>query len=168
MPRKSNKESSTRSTSNKKSSSQTKYEIAEEMGVELGANATARENGMVSNVHISNLNINTRVYAGGWWGKGEPLIICADSSNGQIENVTVSDVFAESENGVVIAGDNQNVRNVTINNFSIKLKSSENRELFGKALDLRPNSYTENFFQEPTEKFVRDAEVVFNNFKVIE
>jgi hypothetical protein len=47
MPRKSNKESSTRSTSNKKSSSQTKYEIAEEMGVELGANATARENGMV-------------------------------------------------------------------------------------------------------------------------
>jgi polygalacturonase len=128
----------------------------------------ARENGMVSNVHISNLNINTRVYAGGWWGKGEPLIICADSSNGQIENVTVSDVFAESENGVVIAGDNQNVRNVTINNFSIKLKSSESRELFGKALDLRPNSYTENFFQEPTEKFVRDAEVVFNNLKVIE
>ena len=47
MPRKSNKESSTRSTSNKKSSSQTKYEIAEEMGVELGADATARENGMV-------------------------------------------------------------------------------------------------------------------------
>ena len=47
MPRKSNKEFSTRSTSNKKSSSQTKYEIAEEMGVELGANATARENGMV-------------------------------------------------------------------------------------------------------------------------
>ena len=47
MPRKSNKESSTRSTSNKKSSNQTKYEIAEEMGVELGANATARENGMV-------------------------------------------------------------------------------------------------------------------------
>ena len=33
MPRKSNKESSTRSTSNKKSSRQTKYEIAEEMGV---------------------------------------------------------------------------------------------------------------------------------------
>ena len=47
MPRKSNKESSTRSTSNKKSSSQTKYEIAEEMGVDFGANATARENGMV-------------------------------------------------------------------------------------------------------------------------
>ena len=46
MPRKSNKGSSSRSNS-KKSHSQTKYEIAEEMGVELGANATARENGMV-------------------------------------------------------------------------------------------------------------------------
>ena len=46
MPRKSNKGSSSRSNS-KKSQSQTKYEIAEEMGVELGANATARENGMV-------------------------------------------------------------------------------------------------------------------------
>ena len=46
MPRKSNKETSSRSKT-KKNQNQTKYEIAEEMGVELGANATARENGMV-------------------------------------------------------------------------------------------------------------------------
>ena len=46
MPRKSNNGSSSRSSS-KKNQNQTKYEIAEEMGVELGANATARENGMV-------------------------------------------------------------------------------------------------------------------------
>ena len=49
MPRKSNNESSSRSNSKKSQNSNktTKYEIAEEMGVELGANATARENGMV-------------------------------------------------------------------------------------------------------------------------
>ena len=45
MPRKSNGSSSKNNT--RKSHNQTKYEIAEEMGVELGANATARENGMV-------------------------------------------------------------------------------------------------------------------------
>ncbi len=48
MPRKSNNESSSRSNSKKtQTQKQTKYEIAEEMGIELGPNATARENGMV-------------------------------------------------------------------------------------------------------------------------
>ena len=50
MPRKSNNETSSRSNSKKSQTTnkkQTKYEIAEEMGVELGADATARENGMV-------------------------------------------------------------------------------------------------------------------------
>lgn len=49
MPRKSNNGSSSRSNSKKSQNSNktNKYEIAEEMGVELGADATARENGMV-------------------------------------------------------------------------------------------------------------------------
>lgn len=128
----------------------------------------ARENGSVSNVHMSNLNISTRVFAGGWWGKGEPIIICADNSNGLIENVNISNVFAEGENGIIVAGKDKNVRNITFNNVAVKVKSSENRELFGKSLDLRPNSYTENFFETPQEKFVRDAEVTFNDFKALQ
>ncbi len=127
----------------------------------------ARENGSVSNVHMSNLNINTRVYAGGWWGKGEPIIVCADNSNGVIENVNFTDVIAEGENGIIVAGKDGNVRNVNFTNVAVKVKSSENRKLFGKSLDLRPNSYTENFFEEPIEKFVRDADVTFNEFKVL-
>lgn len=127
----------------------------------------AREDGRVSNVKMSNLNINTRLFCGGWWGKGEPLIICADNSNGIIENITITDVYAESENGVNIVGKDNNIKNVVINNFAIKLKTSKNRELFGNALDLRPNSYTENFFTEPQAKFIRDAEVQINNFKEI-
>lgn len=113
------------------------------------------------------LNINTRLFCGGWWGKGEPLIICADNSNGIIENITITDVYAESENGVNIVGKDNNIKNVVLNNFAIKLKTSKNRELFGNALDLRPNSYTENFFTEPQAKFIRDAEVQINNFKEI-
>ena len=68
---------------------------------------------------MSNLNINTRVYAGIWWGKGEPIIVCADNSNGVIENITFTDVFAESENGVIVAGKDGNVRNVTFNNVAV-------------------------------------------------
>lgn len=76
-------------------------------------------------------------------------------------------MFAESENGVIVAGKDGNVRNVTFNNVAVKVKSSKNRELFGKALDLRAISYTENFFETPTKKFVKDAEVTFNSFKVL-
>lgn len=124
----------------------------------------ARNGGRVSNVHMSNINIETRVFCGQWWGRGEALFVCAANSDGVIENMTFENIYAESENGVVIVGENNNVRNITLSNFNVALKNSENREMIGKALDMRPNGYVENYFPKPVDKYVRDAQVSFEKF----
>lgn len=126
----------------------------------------AKDGGKVSNVHMSNINMETRVFCGEWWGRGEALFICAANSNGIIENITFENIYAESENGAVIVGEDNNVRNITLSNFNISLKNSENRKLLGNALDMRPNGYVENHFLEPVGKYVSNAQVYFKDFNV--
>ena len=126
----------------------------------------AKDGGKVSNVHMSNINMETRVFCGEWWGRGEALFICAANSNGIIENMTFENIYADSENGAVIVGEDNNVRNITLSNFNISLKNSENRKLLGNALDMRPNGYVENHFLEPVGKYVSNAQVYFKDFNV--
>lgn len=47
------------------------------------------DDGWVENVSIENVTMHTGVRAGNWWGKGEPLVICAAESSGRIERVCV-------------------------------------------------------------------------------
>ena len=41
----------------------------------------AGDGGWVENVVIDNIVMETRMFAGAWWGKGEPLVISAAHSN---------------------------------------------------------------------------------------
>jgi polygalacturonase len=97
----------------------------------------ADEDGWVENVLISNLVMDTRIIAGGWWGKGEPLVIGAAGS-GQISGINISQVRAKSDNGIVLAGKKGNIKDVQLRDWAITTRLGENRSLFKHMFDLSP------------------------------
>lgn len=98
----------------------------------------AGDDGWVRDVSITNVNMDTHIVAGCWWGKGEPLVISAADSNGVIEGISISNIKAHSENGIIIVGSKKNVKNIDLNNWRILIRESRNRQLFGKAFDIQP------------------------------
>lgn len=97
--------------------------------------------GWVKDILVSDIVMETRLLCGAWWGKGEPLVICAAECEGRIENVRVHNVAAHSENGIIIAGQKQNIRNVTISHFDLTIGRSKNLDVLDLDLDFRPNAY---------------------------
>ena len=97
----------------------------------------ANDRGWVKDVLISGLVMDTRLIAGGWWGKGEPLVIAAGGT-GTITGVSVSQVRAESDNGIVIFGQAGNVRDVVLRDWVLKTRPGVNRALFKPLFDLQP------------------------------
>lgn len=98
----------------------------------------AGDEGWVTDVKISNIVMHTGLYAGNWWGKGEPLVISAADSNGRIERVSVTGVQARSENGIVMMGCKYNIRNIQLADWSLHLNYGLNRNLIGGIIDLQP------------------------------
>lgn len=97
-----------------------------------------REGGWVKSVSISGVIMETCMFAGNWWGKGEPLVISAGGQGTRIEDITVTDVKATSENGILIIGDEQNIGRILLKDWKLSLKDCENRKLFGTKLDIQP------------------------------
>lgn len=100
------------------------------------------KNGWVKNINISNIIMETHIFAGTWWGKGEPLVISAagdyDGTN-VIENVSVKNVKACSENGIVLIGNGKNIKNILLQDWEIKLQYNvDNRPYFCKKIDIQP------------------------------
>lgn len=99
----------------------------------------ASDNGFVENVTLTNLIIETKMFAGAWWGKGEPLVItAADSDSARIRNIAISHVRARSENSIVIVGQKRNISDITIEDYSGEYAYSANTPLYGQTLDLSP------------------------------
>ena len=97
----------------------------------------AGNDGWVKEVLISNLVINTRIIPGAWWGKGEPLVIGA-AGTGRISGVSICQVRTESENGIVIAGKDGNIRDVQLRDWVVRSRLGENRGLFKHLFDVQP------------------------------
>jgi hypothetical protein len=97
----------------------------------------ARDKGWVENVRIQNVVMETKLFAGGWWGKGEPLVLCAAGS-GHIENISASNVRAESENSILIIGATNNIRDVELRDWSLVLRYGRNRALFKPLYEIAP------------------------------
>lgn len=125
--------------------------------------------GAIKNVAISNMLIDTRIYAGNWWGNGEPLsIICMEQDNGvdsfvrsmrpdrefevSIENIMVSHMICHGENALGIVGDGQNVKRIMLDHIFYQAKSNKNISLKGRTLDLNPAPY---FAEVPEDCFLR-------------
>ena len=104
-----------------------------------GISIFSGQDGTVENVSISNVQCETRIHAGGWWGKGEGFVICAKDTNGEIKNVTIENCSFIEENPSLIAGTNGNVQGVTLKNCTFEYKKGSTHPYFEGKLDLQPN-----------------------------
>lgn len=95
----------------------------------------ASDGGYVKNIAVSNVVMDTHIYGGGWWGKGEPFVICASNSCGCIDNIHLSNIYSVSENIGFIGG---NVENISIHDCNVRVVDSKNRR-FAKKFDVAPN-----------------------------
>ena len=99
----------------------------------------AGNGGWVENIAINNIVMETRMFAGAWWGKGEPLIIsAANSTNGYIRGVTISHLRAHAENSILVVGQNQNVSDIVFDDVNLTIGCSANSPLYGGEFDLAP------------------------------
>lgn len=109
------------------------------------------KSGLVENVTVSNMILDTRVRAGNWWGNGEPILMMGTYHHNysdpvpdrgydvNIRNINFSSIFCTSENAIGIIGEDDNIDNVTMSNVFVTLKPSDNIDLKGKIFDLAPS-----------------------------
>ncbi len=114
------------------------------------------EAGLIENVRIQNMIVDTRIRAGNWWGNGEPIFFMAVKQDSHlpvpqkpdrvtdcaIRNVHIDGVSCTAENAIGVVGVGDNIRDVTLKNIDFLRKPSENILLKGYAFDLAPSSVT--------------------------
>lgn len=66
-----------------------------------------RDGGSVSDVRFEHIEIETRRFQDGWWGRGEPIMVSSVARQegmeaGTIQNVVFHDIRCTSENGICI------------------------------------------------------------------
>lgn len=102
-----------------------------------------RDGGSAYNIYFEGIKINNhQVSPLHWWGRGEPIHISSikrnDKSNlGMIDNIIFKDIDADSENGIVIYGDNIN----KIGLYNVNLNRHLKTDWPHKDIDLRPSIY---------------------------
>ncbi|MFZ0826342.1 MAG: glycosyl hydrolase family 28 protein [Verrucomicrobiia bacterium] len=99
----------------------------------------AGDHGWVENVTIDNVVMETHMFAGAWWGKGEPFVIsAAHSTSAHIRGISIHHVRAQSENSILVVGQNGNVSDIDLSDLNLTFSYSPNSELYGQELDLAP------------------------------
>jgi polygalacturonase len=104
-----------------------------------GISIFSGDDGIVENVKVSNVQCETRIHAGGWWGKGEGFIVCAANAKGQIKNVTIENCHFIEENPSIVAGTDGNVDGVKLVNCTFEYKEGSTHPYFKNKMDLQPN-----------------------------
>jgi polygalacturonase len=87
--------------------------------LESGAVLKGSEN--IEDLIFDNIIIDTRLYNGHWWGHGEPIHISCVSrfpnhEAGKIRNVTVSNIIASGQQGILVFGkEKSRIENLSFN-----------------------------------------------------
>lgn len=111
------------------------------------------ECGLIENVRINNMIIDTRIRAGNWWGNGEPIFFMVVKQDGHlpdgqkpdrvtdcaIRNVHVDGVTCMGENAIGVVGTESSIREITFRNIDFIRKPSVNLMLKGTTFDLSPS-----------------------------
>jgi polygalacturonase len=111
--------------------------------------------GLVENVSVANVYIDTYVRAGNWWGNGEAVLFIGTYHHGygapvpqrnwadSIRNITFSNINCETENVIGLVGSGKNISGVYFNDIKIRMKPSKNIALKGRIADLSPAAQVE-------------------------
>lgn len=126
-----------------------------------GLNVCVRGVGSIENILFSDIRIQTQLYTGNWWGKGEPIHVSAipftkgnrgvslGGKLGKIKNVRFLNIVAESESGILVYGyKGGHIQDLLFDNIKLTLKDGPLQESYGGNFDLMFNNIeTENLFK---------------------
>lgn len=110
--------------------------------------------GLVENIIVSNMRLDTRIRAGNWWGNGEPVCLMAVKHHAyrdappkrdypvNIRNIHFCNLVCSGENVIGIVGENGNIEHILFEHISFKLKDSSNLPIKGRIIDLAPGEQT--------------------------
>jgi polygalacturonase len=109
-----------------------------------GIGVFSRSKSLIENVLFSNIVMNTRLYSGHWWGKGEPIHISAVSDDtsgdaGKIRNIRFTNIVATAQTGIVIYGVKESLlENISFDKIKLTINPGKYSESYGGNFDLRP------------------------------
>ena len=116
--------------------------------------------GLIENVTVSNVTIDTYSRAGNWWGNGEPIVLVGayHTSAGAtdwprvrrdtIRNVTFANVTCNTENAIGLVGEDGNITGITFENLTVRMKHGKNLAVKGRYVDIAPARQTETIPQD--------------------
>ena len=118
-----------------------------------GISIQIRDGGNVRNVSFSNIILQTRRFADCWWGCAEPIAITAfdrdeNTHGGSIENIRFFNITCEGENGIVIYGMPERIRDLEFDHVQVTLK--ETSKWPKHRYDLRPTNVVEGIMERET------------------
>ena len=97
--------------------------------------------GSADTAWFSNINIQTRLFNGHWWGKAEPIYLSVSPEAGvsaQIRNIHFSNIDADAESGIMIYGTtDSHLHNISLDDIHLRLHGGANSALVGGNFDLR-------------------------------
>ncbi|HKK73940.1 MAG TPA: glycosyl hydrolase family 28 protein [Saprospiraceae bacterium] len=126
-----------------------------------------RDEGTISNILISNIILDCRLFSDVWWGKAEPIYVTAfprakkDGKDGgirfppnatkghvgKVSNIFFSNIRCTSENGIFVAAENASkVDNIQFKDISIHLNKVTPYK--GGSYDCRPCEGTDMIFDD--------------------
>lgn len=111
------------------------------------------ETGLVENVRVRNMLIDTRVRAGNWWGNGEAVFFMAMDHTGNvppsqkprrrtdinIRDIHLSGITCTTENALGVIGVENNIEDIYMDDIHVLRKPSENIALKGENFDVSPS-----------------------------
>lgn len=103
-----------------------------------------RRRGNMKNMTFSNINIETRLHSGQWWGHGEPIHISSapglgNKETGNISHVRFSNITAVSESGIiVIAAGKGLIHDISFDQVDLTIRPGQLDNSYGGNIDLRP------------------------------
>jgi len=126
------------------------------------------DDGLVENAHFEDIEADTKIYAGWWWGKGEPIVICAKDATGQVKNVSFKNCKFVHENPALFVGTNNNVSDIRLDNCIFKAEKGSTLEYYRGKMDLQPNvpDLTEAPFEFGDDIYVDDAKVLVDGEEI--
>ncbi|HEX4851206.1 MAG TPA: glycosyl hydrolase family 28 protein, partial [Puia sp.] len=113
-----------------------------------------RRKGNMKNMTFSNINIETRLHSGQWWGHGEPIHISSvpglgNMQTGKISRIRFSNITAVSESGIVIIAASQGlIEDISFEQVDLTIKPGPLNDGYGGNIDLRPvNDISKGIFK---------------------
>lgn len=123
------------------------FNMFENLSIHANRGIAIYERGFGKTDHISfaNIRIETQLFTGHWWGKGEPIYITVGTpqngaGSGEISNVTFSNVSGDAEGSIVLYGHPDAwLRNIVLDNvhFTVRATRKEVSDLVGGNFDFR-------------------------------